>query len=261
MDRFYEEKASPDVCPDAPVTVAIVDKKGIIIRKPNEDRAGSQAPAGNPEKPGRKKMATVISTHVTPHHVRTADDMLRDVSDDGRTDSKPKPRNKVTWESLTEGPEETVVRLNKFVDQRLPKGNELVCILDGERSLWKLVYRFFPTAFFVLDIFYVLEHLGKAALCFHDEGSAQAREFVTERLSMLLVGRAGRMIGGLKQMLSKHKLSNAKRHSLQQVIGYLERNRKHMRYEICLAKGYPSAAESLKGHVATSSTIDWNSRE
>lgn len=129
----------------------------------------------------------------------------------------------------------------------MPQGNELVCILDGERSLWALVCAYFPAAFFVLDIFHVLEHLGKAALLFHDEDSPQAREFVTERLRMLLQGKAGRMIGGLKQMLTKHELSHAARHSLNQVIGYLERNRKHMRYEICLAKGYPVGSGVIEG--------------
>jgi hypothetical protein len=64
---------------------------------------------------------------------------------------------------------------------------------------------------------------------------------------MHLQGKAGRMIGGLKQMLTKHELSNAARHSLNQVIGYLERNRKHMRYEICLARGYPIGSGVIEG--------------
>jgi len=192
-------------------------------------------------------MATVISTYVTPRHVRPAECILKEVSDQGRSDSRPKPQSKLTWGSLTDEPEKTVARLRKAVDQRLPKGNELVCILDGEKSLWSLVYKYFPTAFFVLDIFHVLEHLGKAALCFHDEGSPQAREFVTERLKMLLDGRAGRLIGGLKQMLTKQNLSGVKRRCLKQVIGYLERNRKHMRYEICLAKGYPVGSGVIEG--------------
>jgi len=245
--RFYEEKAPPDSCPQAVVTVATVDKKGIVIRKPNTDEAGSESAPANPDKPGKKKMATVISTYVTPRHIRTPDDILREVSDEGSSQSRPKPQDKITWGSVTDGPENTVARLKKAVDQRLPQGNELVCILDGERSLWALVYAYFPAAFFVLDIFHVLEHLGKAALLFHDEDSPQAREFVTERLRMLLQGKAGRMIGGLKQMLTKHELSNAARHSLNQVIGYLERNRKHMRYEICLAKGYPIGSGVIEG--------------
>lgn len=247
VDRYYEEKAAPDVGPEAVVTVATVDKKGVVIRKPQGAQASPEMASADPDKPGRKKMATVISTYVTPRHIRTVDDIVREVSDQESSDSKPKPQNKITWGSLTDGPERTVARLKKAVEQRLPPENELVCILDGERSLWALVYAFFANAFFVLDIFHVLEHLGKAALCFYDEDSPQARQFVTERLRMLLNGRAGRLIGGLKQMLTKQELSGTKRHCLEQVIGYLERNRKHMRYEICLAKGYPIGSGVIEG--------------
>ena len=247
VDQFYEKQTAPDVDPASVVTVATVDKKGVVIRKPGTGEVGPESVPVNLDKPGRKKMATVISTYVTRRHVRTADDIVSEVSDQDRSDSKPKPQNKLTWGSLTEGPEKTVARLKKSVDQRMPQGNELVCILDGERSLWALVYAYFRSAFFVLDIFHVLEHLGKAALCFYDQGCPQAREFVTERLRMLLQGKAGRMIGGLKQMLSKHDLSGDKKLSLEQVIGYLERNRKHMRYEICLARGYPIGSGVIEG--------------
>lgn len=247
VDGFYEENAPPDISPEDVVTVATVDKKGVIIRKHQGAEAVSEEISADPNKPGKKKMATVISTYVTPRHVRTTDDIVGEVSDGKNSDSKPKPQHKMTWGSLTEDPKDTVARLRKAVDQRLPKGNELVCLLDGEISLWKLVYAYFPTAFFVLDIFHVTQHLGKAALCFHDEGSPQARQFVTERLKMLLDGRAGRLIGGLKQMLVKHQLSSVKRRTLNQVIGYLERNRKHMRYEICLAKGYPIGSGVIEG--------------
>ncbi len=247
VDRCYEDRSPPEVSAEAMVTVATVDKKGVVIRKAGEGQTGAVAVSDNPDKPGKKKMAKVISAYVTPRHVRTTDDILGEASDGKNSDSKPKPQNKITWGSLTEAPENTVARLRKAVDQRLPRENELVCLLDTERSLWKLVYACFPAAFFVLDIFHVLEHLAKAALCFHDAGSLQAREFVTERLKILLSGRAGRLIGGLKQMLAKHKLSKAKRRCLNQVIGYLERNRKHMRYEICLARGYPIGSGVIKG--------------
>lgn len=247
VERFYEKKAPPDIRPEAVVTVATVDKKGVVIRKVLEDEIRPDVLPANPDKPGKKKMATVISTYVTPRYIRPADCILKEVSDQGKSDSRPKPQSKLTWGSLADEPEITVGRLRKAVDQRLPEGNELVCILDGEKSLWCLVYKYFPAAFFVLDIFHVLEHLGKAALCFHDEGSPQAREFVTERLKLLLNGRAGRLIGGLKQMLTKQDLSGTKRRCLEQVIGYLERNRKHMRYEICLAKGYPVGSGVIEG--------------
>jgi hypothetical protein len=247
VDQFYEDRPAPQGCPAAVVTVATVDKKGIVIRKPNAGQNRPRSVPGNPDKPGKKKMATVISTYMTERHIRTLDDIVREVSDRKSCDSRPTSRDKMTWGSLTHASEKTVARLKKAVDQRLPQGNELVCILDGERSLWALVYAYFPTAFFVLDLFHVLEHLGKAALLFHDEESPQAGQFVAERLRMLLQGKAGRMIGGLKQMLTKHELSSAARHSLNQVIGYLERNRKHLRYEICLARGYPIGSGVIEG--------------
>jgi hypothetical protein len=246
-DRFYEEKTLPEVSTEAVVTVATVDKKGIVIRKHNTDDAASEVRPSNPDKPGRKKMATVISAYTTQRHVRTADDIVQEATKQTGPGLKPKPENKQVWGSLTDTPERTVARLKKAVNQRLPEGNELVCILDGERSLWTLIYEYFPTAFFVLDIFHVLEHLAKAAHCFHEENSKEARRFVTERLRMLLLGKAGRVIGGLKQMLTKHDLSNSKKYSLNQVIGYLERNRKHMRYEICLAQGYPIGSGVIEG--------------
>jgi len=247
VDRFYQQKAPQEVCPEAVVTVATVDKKGVVIRKASPEEANPKPPSAHPDKPGKKKMATVISTYVTPRHIRTVDDIVSEVSDHGTPDSKPKPQNKLIWGSLTDGPERTVARLKKAVDERLSQGNELVCILDGERSLWALVYAYFGSAFFVLDIFHVMEHLGKAALCFHDEGSPHARQFVTQRLRMLLAGKAGRVIGGLKQMLTKQELTDTKRYDLNQVIGYLERNRKHMRYEICLARGYPIGSGVIEG--------------
>ncbi len=60
-DRFYEEKTLQDMSTEAVVTVATVEKKGIVIRKHNTDDAASEVRPSNPDKPGRKKMATVIS--------------------------------------------------------------------------------------------------------------------------------------------------------------------------------------------------------
>jgi hypothetical protein len=242
---FYDQPATPKVPVGAAITVATVDKKGVVIRKAQVDSPES-VPA-DPEKPGKKKMAAVISTYVVQPHIRTEDEVAGEISGKAPANHRPKPACKQVWSSLTEGAEATVIRLGKAVKERLPQGNQLVCILDGERSLWALVYKYFPTAFFVLDIFHVLEYLGKAALCFHDQGSNEARKFVTERLRMLLRGKAGALIGGLKQMLTKHELAGAKRTNLEQVIGYLERNRKHMRYEICLARGYPIGSGVIEG--------------
>jgi len=160
---------------------------------------------------------------------------------------KPKPMDKRIRGSLIQSKAETVDKLKTDVTQRLKYGAELVCLLDGERALWNLVTLAFPMAFFVLDIFHVMERLWTAAHCFHKQGSSEAEQFVTNRLTKLLTGDVGRVIGGFKQMLSKKKLPSGIRYELEKVIGYLERNSEHMRYDICLALGYPIGSGVVEG--------------
>lgn len=60
MDPFDEEKAPPDRCPEAVVTVAIVDKEEVVIRKLDTGEAGRESAPANP----RKKMAAVMSWRI-----------------------------------------------------------------------------------------------------------------------------------------------------------------------------------------------------
>jgi len=69
---------------------------------------------------------------------------------------------------------------------------------------------------------------------------------------MLLEGRVGYMMGGLRQMSTKHQVDGAKARTLQSVLGYFENNRDHMRYDSYLAAGYPigsGVAEGACRHV------------
>ena len=49
----------------------------------------------------------------------------------------------------------------------------------------------------------------------------------------------GGVIGGYKRMRTKRNLTNAMNYTLGQVIGYLERNKRQMRYHVYLEKGVP----------------------
>jgi len=242
--HYYEAKSPPNVPAGAPVTVATLDKKGVVIRKPLSEATGAST---DPKKSGKKKMSTVISAYNIERHIRSADDVAGEINEEKSAPSRPKPQCKQVWGSLTESPEKTVAFLAERIRERFRAGNELVCILDGEPSLWRLVYRYFPAAFFVLDIFHVLEHIADAAHCFFREKSPEAKKFVRERLRMLLEGNAGRVIGGLKQILTKRKLTKSQRYRIRQVIGYLERNKRHMRYDVCLKRGYPIGSGVIEG--------------
>ena len=62
---------------------------------------------------------------------------------------------------------------------------------------------------------------------------------MTDRLRRMLRGEVGYVIGGLKQMATKHKLKGSRAKQLWEVLGYLERNRRFMHYDEYLAAGYP----------------------
>ena len=70
------------------------------------------------------------------------------------------------------------------VKLRNPKGRKkVVCVMDGERALWKMLLASVSGVVCILDLFHVLERLWQAAHCFHAKGSDAAREFVSDRLS------------------------------------------------------------------------------
>ncbi|MEX0689209.1 MAG: hypothetical protein WD072_11145 [Pirellulales bacterium] len=128
-------------------------------------------------------------------------------------------------------------------DRRKP----LVCLLDGERSLWEMAGEWLPRAVGILDIVHVLERLWTAAYCFHADGSAEAAEFVSHRLEMLLQGKVGYVIGGLRRLCKEHRLTGEKRRRLMAAITSNENNREHMRYDEYLAAGYPIGSGVAEG--------------
>ena len=55
------------------------------------------------------------------------------------------------------------------------------------------------------------------------------------------------MVGGLRQMGTKHELKGAKLKKLDAICNYLQRNRFRMRYDEYLAAGYPIASGVIEG--------------
>lgn len=92
-----------------------------------------------------------------------------------------------------------------------------------------------------------MERLWVAAHCFHKEGSEDAGRFGEDRLRSLLKGDVGRVIGGLRQRLTKHHLSVSRRKTLESVITYLENNRRHIAYDQYLKAGYPIGSGTAEG--------------
>ena len=114
---------------------------------------------------------------------RSAADVVDEICRKQRAEHRPTPQNKQLWAEMTRclagssatGRERLFVELAIACKDRDPERQKtLVCLLDGERSLWQMAGEWLPRAVGVLDLFHVLERLWTAAPCFHAEGSPEA---------------------------------------------------------------------------------------
>lgn len=122
-----------------------------------------------------------------------------------------------------------------------------IIVTDGERALQRRVCKLFEDVTLVLDLLHVLEKLWKAAHALHAEGSAEAEGFVRVRALRILRGQVSQIVKGLRQMVTKRKLTGAKQKALLDAAGYFYRNRTRMAYDQYLAHGSPIASGSVEG--------------
>jgi len=255
-ESFRQAQPTPPAAEEGSLMILTGDGKGIPMRRP----ADEPAPSGRlkpGEKPCKKRMAAVGSAYTIEPFVRTAADVVDEVMREKAKENRPKPQHKQLRAELTrtvDGQEvngkDTIFQwLAEQVRQRNPDGSKpVVCVMDGERALWNKLGTFLTvTVVCILDIYHMLERLWQAAHCFFPENSDEAKAFVTERLERILQGQAGRVIGGLRQMGTKQKLTGAKRRQLATALKYLENNRKYMKYDEYLAAGYPIGSGVAEG--------------
>jgi hypothetical protein len=253
---FRINQPPPPADEEGELVVFTADGKGVPLRRPS----GEKLPPGQRrikgQKANKKQMSYVGAVYTIDRFRRTPEDVLDELERKQRAADRPPPRHKHVAAEMTrilEGEEfngrvSLFGELSEEVAARSQNGHKtVVAVLDGDRALWEELRCFLPEAVGVLDLFHVLERLWKAAHVFHAEGSPAAGKFVTDRLRMLLEGRVGGVLGGLRQMLAKHALSGSRRQALASVIGYFENNRPHMQYDQYLAAGYPIGSGVAEG--------------
>ena len=244
--------------PEGPILVLTADGKGVPMRR--QDGGAKPVRRKKGQKANPKREACVGGVYTIAPFVRRAEEVVDEILRDKCQARRPPPQNKKLHAEMTrviEGQEASGKDriFGWFAEQirvRNASGDKaMIAVCDGDRALWEKVKALRQTVglpiLCVLDIFHVLERLWLAAHCFHPEGSKEAKAFVAERLRRVLEGDVGYVIGGLKQMRTKHPLKNSKRQRLAKVITYLENNRSYMRYDVCLAQGYPIGSGVVEG--------------
>jgi len=207
---------------------------------------------------GKKQMAYVGAVYTIDRFRRTTDQILDEMARRARTKERPRPQHKRVWAEMTRilegepvsGREWLFCSLAVECQQRDPdRKRTLICLLDGERSLWDMQRYWFGRAIGILDIFHVSERIWKASHCFHAKESEAACQFATHHLRMILDGKVGYVLRNLRRLLDeKKKVLNAKkRKTVRAAITYFENNQDHMCYDEYLAAGYPIGSGVAEG--------------
>jgi hypothetical protein len=256
---FRQSQPAPK--PEAEGTLLVVteDNKGVPMVRPVEvTPAGCHRKKG--EKANKKQMACIGCVYTVDPHVRTAKELVATLfRDPDRPRRKPpEARQKRYWTSLTREESGHTVRAQDEVFQHLRDDVALrrrprqtvIHLSDGQHSLETDRRKYLPQdahTVDVLDLMHVLPRLWEAAHLFHREGSDAASQFVRERLGRVLEGSAGRVIGGLRQMGTKHDLRGAPAERLGRLCEFLENNLHRMLYDKYLRAGYPIATGVIEG--------------
>ena len=263
-EAFYSQQAAPSEESEGEIMVVSVDGKGVPIIK--AEAAKLQAKLGKGEKRQKKKEALVGVSYTVDRKERSAEELAELLIDpeaaqqrrkqEGKKDDAPRAQNVRRLASLARPKPEVLQSIMHDVERRDPERcRPLAVLLDGALGLWALVSKYFKgweNVTFVLDIMHVVGYLWVAANALFREGSQEGKQWVQHKLTHILRGRVGYVIGSLKQTLAKRRLKKSSREALGSVIRFLHNHRRWMKYDEYLAAGLPVATgvvESACGSV------------
>jgi hypothetical protein len=260
VEPFQNHLPVPEPTEEGPILVVTADCKGVpLVRSALDPEAAVEAPLpalanprrGKGEKANKKRMAAVGAVYTIDPFVRTADEVIDEIMREEAAKRRPEPAHKRVRAELLVGKVALFLWLADEVVHRNPEGAKpSVFLSDGERALHDRQSEYLPeNVVCILDLFHVMERLWKAAWCFFDEASEkrEAHRWVEKELRMLLEGKVGYVVGGLRQMRTKRGLKGTRGKTVREVTGYFERNRERMKYDEYLAAGYPIGSGVVEG--------------
>lgn len=257
-DQFYAAKEMPVMEEEGSINVAEFDGKGVPVIK--RESAHIKARQGKGEKRQKKKEAIVGVSYTTEAKERSAEDVAgnlvygRDRSEK-ESGKEVKARNVRRMASLERDDEEVVREIIGYSQKRdLAEKGPLVVIMDGALKLWSLIGSVLVGIAYVgiLDIIHVSEYLWKVGNALYGEASSDGKKWVYDNLLLILKGRVGWVIGGLKRKLRETGSKSGKRKAIRECIRYFENHQEWMRYDRYLKAGYPISSgvvESACGHT------------
>lgn len=258
-EPYYENRAIPDPNTEGEIQVVSFDGKGVPMIK--KEAAKLKARQGKGEKRQKKKEALVGVSYTVDRNVRTAEELAQSLVDPeaarrrreeqgDEAEEGPRAKNVRRYASLERPKEEVFEEIRADAERRDPNHERpLAVLLDGASTLRIKAVKFFsdwPVVHIILDIIHATEYLWDVANALFGESSKDGRLWVQAKLTEILKGRVGYVIGGLRQVLLKRKLKKSKRETIQKVITYFVNHRDMMRYDEYLTAGMPVATSLVE---------------
>lgn len=265
VDSFRLQVKAPPAEEEGEILVETGDGKGVPIRRPADYPAIENHRSQPGPKPDRKKMAIVGSVYSVDRFHRTPEEVVEALfrdPDQPRPDTRrPRPRHKRAHALLNYQDDHNGDSIlaasavfgwiaDEIASRNASGTKEVVCIMDGQESLWEaLDAQQHATTYTVdvLDLLHVTPRLWKAAHLFCKVDSPEATEFVYERVLKILHGEVRSVVRGLRRMASLRELSTPHCKTLETICNYFLKNQDKMRYHEYLQRGYPIASGVIEG--------------
>jgi hypothetical protein len=260
VEPFRQERPLPQPQKQGELFVVSDDAKGVVMRRGADEAAKAFGQRG--DRANKKRMAIVGAIYSIGRHERTAEEvteaLFRDRRRPGQEEGqRPVPVAKHVWAALSQAADGTLAEplaavfswQKQELDKRNPEAvKEVVCVRDGEPCLCDAKQEHFGGEVVeVLDILPVTPRLWQAAHLFNKEGSAEARQFVRQRVLRVLKGELKGVLKGLRRLATTRRLAARKKKDLHKICRYLANNASRMRYDEYLKKGYPIASGVIEG--------------
>jgi hypothetical protein len=261
---FYAQRPVPPAQSAGELLVVSVDGKGVPMLQ--EAAVKLKAKLGTGEKRQKKKEALVGVSYTVDPKPR-APEVLAELlvepeaararrQRQGGKDESPRAQQVRRLASLVRTKQQVMECIKADAERRDPQHRKpLVVLLDGALGLWHLATKLFKEwrrVTCVLDIRHVVGYRWSAANALFGEGAQQGNRGVRAKLTEILRGRVGYVIGGLRHILTKQQLRTSVRETLAHVITCFHNHRRWMHDDAYLAAGLPvgtGVVESACGSV------------
>src|SRR5215475_2367853 len=263
-EAFYAQRPVPPEESAGELLVVSFDGKGVPMIK--EEAVKLKAKLGTGEKRQKKKEALVGVSYTVDAKLRSPEALAELLVDPEAArarrqraetrDEAPRAQQVRRVASLGRTKQAVMKCIKADAERRDPQHRKpLVVLLDGALGLWRLapqLFRPWKRVTCVLDILHVVGYLWSAANALFGEASHAGKRWVQQKLTEILRGRVGYVIGGLHQILTKPRLRQSRRETLAKVITFFHHHRRWMPYDAYLAAGLPigtGVVESACGSV------------